>query len=93
MGMARRISRQVMVDRIAIGGGAPVVVQSMTNTDTADAEATTRQAFELWRAVPSASAVSVLVIDCTTTGAPPPMATVPTSTRLETLRPPIANPA
>ncbi len=50
MGMARRISRQVMVGRIAIGGGAPVVVQSMTNTDTADAESTTRQAIELWRA-------------------------------------------
>ena len=39
-----------MVGRIAIGGDAPVVVQSMTNTDTADAESTTRQAFELWRA-------------------------------------------
>ena len=39
-----------MVDRIAIGGGAPVAVQSMTNTDTADAESTTRQVFELWRA-------------------------------------------
>ncbi len=50
MGMARRNSRQVRVGRIAIGGGAPVVVQSMTNTDTADAEATTRQALELWRA-------------------------------------------
>jgi (E)-4-hydroxy-3-methylbut-2-enyl-diphosphate synthase len=50
MGMARRISRQVMVDRIAIGGGAPVAVQSMTNTDTADADSTTRQVFELWRA-------------------------------------------
>jgi (E)-4-hydroxy-3-methylbut-2-enyl-diphosphate synthase len=50
MGIARRKSRQVRVGRIAIGGGAPVVVQSMTNTDTADAEATTRQALELWRA-------------------------------------------
>ena len=50
MGMARRISRQVRVGRIAIGGGSPVVVQSMTNTDTADAEATARQALELWRA-------------------------------------------
>ncbi len=50
MGIVRRISRQVMVGRIAIGGDAPVVVQSMTNTDTADAESTTRQAFELWRA-------------------------------------------
>jgi (E)-4-hydroxy-3-methylbut-2-enyl-diphosphate synthase len=50
MGTARRISRQVMVDGIAIGGGAPVAVQSMTNTDTADADATARQVFDLWRA-------------------------------------------
>jgi hypothetical protein len=33
-----------------------------------------------WRAVPSASAVSVLVIDCTTIGAPPPTCTLPTNT-------------
>jgi (E)-4-hydroxy-3-methylbut-2-enyl-diphosphate synthase len=39
-----------MVGRVAIGGGAPVVVQSMTNTDTADAAATARQVEELWRA-------------------------------------------
>ena len=39
-----------MVGRIAIGGGAPVVVQSMTNTDTADADATARQVLELWQA-------------------------------------------
>jgi (E)-4-hydroxy-3-methylbut-2-enyl-diphosphate synthase len=48
--MQRRISTRVMVGRVAIGGGAPIVVQSMTNTDTADAEATARQVFELWRA-------------------------------------------
>ena len=48
--MVRRVSKQVMVDRVAIGGGAPVVVQSMTNTDTADADSTTRQVYELWRA-------------------------------------------
>lgn len=48
--MARRMSKQVMVDKVAIGGGAPVAVQSMTNTDTADAAATTRQVLELWRA-------------------------------------------
>jgi (E)-4-hydroxy-3-methylbut-2-enyl-diphosphate synthase len=40
---ARRKSSRVMVGRVAIGGGAPVVVQSMTNTDTADAAATARQ--------------------------------------------------
>jgi len=39
-----------MVGQVAIGGGAPVVVQSMTNTDTADAQATARQVFDLWRA-------------------------------------------
>ena len=41
--LERRISRRVMVGPVAIGGGAPVVVQSMTNTDTADAAATARQ--------------------------------------------------
>lgn len=39
-----------MVGAVAIGGGAPVVVQSMTNTDTADAVATAIQVAELWRA-------------------------------------------
>ncbi len=41
--LGRRISRQVAVGGVPIGGGAPIVVQSMTNTDTADAEATARQ--------------------------------------------------
>ena len=40
----------VMVGDVAVGGGAPVVVQSMTNTDTADAEATARQVAALARA-------------------------------------------
>jgi len=39
-----------MVGAIAIGGGGPVAVQSMTNTDTADAFATTMQVAELARA-------------------------------------------
>ena len=43
----RRPSQRVMVGKVMLGGGAPVVVQSMTNTDTADVEATTRQVFEL----------------------------------------------
>ncbi len=47
---ARRVSTQVRVGDVAVGGGAPIVVQSMTNTDTADAESTARQVFELWRA-------------------------------------------
>jgi (E)-4-hydroxy-3-methylbut-2-enyl-diphosphate synthase len=40
----------VPVGRVTVGGGAPVVVQSMANTDTADAAATARQALELARA-------------------------------------------
>ena len=45
--MKRRISRQVWVGHVPVGGDAPVVVQSMTNTDTADAESTARQIAEL----------------------------------------------
>ncbi len=48
--MNRRISRQVSVEDVRIGAGAPVVVQSMTNTDTEDAEATVRQVEALARA-------------------------------------------
>jgi len=48
--MERRISHQVMVGPIAIGGGAPVAVQSMTNTDTADVAATVAQTAALARA-------------------------------------------
>ena len=47
---ARHGTRQVRVGRVAIGGQAPVVVQSMTNTDTAGVEATVRQVAELARA-------------------------------------------
>ena len=46
----RRVTRQVRIGGIAIGGDAPVVVQSMTNTDTADVAGTTKQVAELWRA-------------------------------------------
>src|SRR5450755_3703308 len=40
----------VRVGAVVVGGGAPVVVQSMTNTDTADAEGTARQVAALARA-------------------------------------------
>ncbi len=46
----RRVAQRVMVGTIAIGGGAPIVVQSMTNTDTVDAAGTARQVFELAQA-------------------------------------------
>src|SRR5262245_20540816 len=48
--MARRISRQLAVGGVYLGGGAPIVVQSMTNTDTEDAAATARQVEALARA-------------------------------------------
>jgi len=47
---ASRHSIAVSVGKVVIGGGAPVVVQSMTNTDTADVTATVRQIRELARA-------------------------------------------
>jgi (E)-4-hydroxy-3-methylbut-2-enyl-diphosphate synthase len=40
----------VKVGRATVGGGAPIVVQSMTNTDTADIAASVKQIAELWRA-------------------------------------------
>jgi len=46
----RRISQVVKVGNVTVGGGAPVVVQSMTNTDTADAAATAAQVADLARA-------------------------------------------
>jgi (E)-4-hydroxy-3-methylbut-2-enyl-diphosphate synthase len=46
----RRKTLQARVGPVAIGAGAPVVVQSMTNTDTADIEATARQIADLARA-------------------------------------------
>lgn len=51
-----RKTLQVMIGHVPVGGGlagtliSPVVVQSMTNTDTADAQATINQVFELWQA-------------------------------------------
>jgi (E)-4-hydroxy-3-methylbut-2-enyl-diphosphate synthase len=47
---ARHITVPVSVGDVTVGGGAPIVVQSMTNTDTADVEATARQVAALWRA-------------------------------------------
>src|ERR1043165_3482797 len=47
---ARRRSVPVKVGHVEVGGSAPVVVQSMTNTDTADAAATARQVADLARA-------------------------------------------
>jgi (E)-4-hydroxy-3-methylbut-2-enyl-diphosphate synthase len=46
----RRRTIAVAVGKVTVGGGAPVVVQSMTNTDTADAAATAKQVADLARA-------------------------------------------
>jgi (E)-4-hydroxy-3-methylbut-2-enyl-diphosphate synthase len=43
----RHQSHAVRVGAVTVGGGAPIVVQSMTNTDTADVDATVRQVMEL----------------------------------------------
>ena len=48
--LQRRTSTGVKVGHVTIGGSAPIVVQSMTNTDTADAEATAKQVADLARA-------------------------------------------
>ncbi len=46
----RRKSIQAMVGNVPVGGDAPVVIQSMTNTDTADAESTVKQIIHLHEA-------------------------------------------
>ena len=46
----RRVSRQIHVGRVAVGGDAPISVQSMTNTETCDVEATLAQLQALQRA-------------------------------------------
>ena len=46
----RRATREVLIGSVRVGGGRPVVVQSMTNTDTADVAGTVKQVADLWRA-------------------------------------------
>jgi (E)-4-hydroxy-3-methylbut-2-enyl-diphosphate synthase len=48
--LARHTTTAVKVGNVTVGGGAPIVVQSMTNTDTADVDATVRQVAALARA-------------------------------------------
>ena len=49
-GQPRRTTHGVRIGNVQLGGGAPVVVQSMTNTDTADVAGTVKQVADLWRA-------------------------------------------
>ncbi|MCP4040793.1 MAG: flavodoxin-dependent (E)-4-hydroxy-3-methylbut-2-enyl-diphosphate synthase, partial [Gammaproteobacteria bacterium] len=50
MSIQRQKTSAVHIGPVIIGGGAPIVVQSMTNTDTADSMATTQQVADLARA-------------------------------------------
>ena len=45
--LKRRVSKRIMIGKVAVGGGAPITVQSMTKTDTRDARATIDQIREL----------------------------------------------
>ncbi len=74
-----RLTRQIHVGSVAIGGGAPISVQSMTNTDTRDAAATLAQIGRLFEAgceivrcaVPDAEAAVALAAICA--GSPLPV--------------------
>ena len=68
-------SRSLMRGTAAAASSRSTVMR--TSSDPALASAAT------WRTVPSTSAVSVLVIDCTTMGAPPPTMTPPTFTAID----------
>lgn len=48
--IARHQTIPVKVGEVTVGGGASIVVQSMTNTDTADIESTALQCYDLWKA-------------------------------------------
>ena len=48
--LTRHPTHTVWIDHVAVGGNHPIMVQSMTNTDTADMEATAQQVFALARA-------------------------------------------
>ena len=61
MFIERKPTRQIAVGQVKIGGGAPVVVQSMTNTDTRDIEATVSQIRRLEEA--GCEIVRVAVLD------------------------------
>ncbi|NOX26129.1 MAG: flavodoxin-dependent (E)-4-hydroxy-3-methylbut-2-enyl-diphosphate synthase [Deltaproteobacteria bacterium] len=59
--ISRKKTRQIKVGDVAIGGGAPIVVQSMTNTDTRDIEATVAQIERLTAA--GCEIIRVAVVD------------------------------
>ena len=63
MSPTRRLSRPVRVADKVIGGNAPILVQSMTNTDTEDARATAEQVAALARAGSEAVRITVNTLE------------------------------
>lgn len=61
--ITRRVSRQIQVGRVSVGGDAPISVQSMTNTDTLDVAATVNQIRQLEQAGADIVRVSVPSMD------------------------------
>ncbi|WP_299264412.1 flavodoxin-dependent (E)-4-hydroxy-3-methylbut-2-enyl-diphosphate synthase [uncultured Psychrosphaera sp.] len=61
--ITRRKSKQIMVGNVPVGGDAPISVQSMTNTNTLDVEATVKQIKALQKAGADIVRVSVPTMD------------------------------
>ncbi|GAA5214521.1 flavodoxin-dependent (E)-4-hydroxy-3-methylbut-2-enyl-diphosphate synthase [Corallincola platygyrae] len=61
--ISRRPSKRIMVGNVPVGGGAPIAVQSMTNTETTDVEATVAQINRLKNAGADIVRVSVPTMD------------------------------
>ena len=61
--IVRRKTRQIMVGDVPVGGGAAISVQSMTNTETTDVNATVAQVLELQEAGADIVRVSVPSMD------------------------------
>lgn len=59
----RRVSRQIMVGNVPVGGDAPIAVQSMTNTETTDVQATVAQVNQLSDAGADIVRISVPTMD------------------------------
>ncbi|HHV63512.1 MAG TPA: flavodoxin-dependent (E)-4-hydroxy-3-methylbut-2-enyl-diphosphate synthase [Peptococcaceae bacterium] len=64
--MQRRLSKEIKIGSVPIGGGNPIVIQSMTNTDTCDVEATLKQIADLAKAGCQVVRVAVLNAEAAT---------------------------
>ncbi|MDB9864542.1 flavodoxin-dependent (E)-4-hydroxy-3-methylbut-2-enyl-diphosphate synthase [Candidatus Thioglobus sp.] len=63
----RRVSKKIFVGNVAIGGDAPITVQSMTNTDTCDVDSTVSQILSLEKAGADLIRVSIPTMDAAET--------------------------